>query len=120
MDKKNILNKYILRTQIRERLEYRKECLEYIAIRLKHIEINDKVGKEFYQKKPIVSFILKLYFCTLILKRIVCFCTCLFAIVLFQLWFCTFRFAIVVLQLSFCNCCFAIVVLQFFVLQNNN
>ena len=60
MDKKNILNKYILRTQIRERLEYRKECLEYIAIRLKHIEINDKVGKEFYQKKPIVSFILKL------------------------------------------------------------
>ena len=62
MDKKNILNKYILRTQIRERLEYRKECLEYIAIRLKHIEINDKVGKEFYQKKPIVSFILKLYF----------------------------------------------------------
>ena len=39
MDKKNILNKYILRTQIRERLEYRKECLEYIAIQLKHIEI---------------------------------------------------------------------------------
>ena len=56
MDKKNILNKYILRTQIRERLEYRKECLEYIAIRLKHIEINDKVGKEFYQKKPPFDF----------------------------------------------------------------
>ena len=69
MDKKNILNKYILRTQIRERLEYRKECLEYIAIRLKHIEINDKVGKEFYQKKPIVSFILKLYFLPLNLYR---------------------------------------------------
>ena len=70
MDKKNILNKYILRTQIRERLEYRKECLEYIAIRLKHIEINDKVGKEFYQKKPIVSFILKLYFLPLNLYRL--------------------------------------------------
>ena len=69
MDKKNILNKYILRTQIRERLEYRKECLEYIAIQLKHIEINDRVGKEFYQKKPITYFILKLYFLPLNLYR---------------------------------------------------
>ena len=69
MDKKNILNKYILKTQIRERLEYRKECLEYIAIQLKHIEINDRVGKEFYQKKPIIYFILKLYFMPLNLYR---------------------------------------------------
>ena len=69
MDKKNILNKYILRTQIRERLEYRKECLEYIAVQLKHIEINDRVGKEFYQKKPIISFILRLYFMPLNLYR---------------------------------------------------
>ena len=69
MDKKNILNKYILRTQIRERLEYRKECLEYIAIQLKHIEINARVAKEFYQKKPIISFILKLYFMPLNLYR---------------------------------------------------
>ena len=62
MDKKNILNKYILRTQIRERLEYRKECLEYIAIRLKHIEINDKVGKEFYQKKTYRFFYFEIVF----------------------------------------------------------
>ena len=62
MDKKNILNNHTLRSQIKERLEYRKECLEHVSICLKHQEINDKVTKEFYHKRPIISFILKLYF----------------------------------------------------------
>ena len=62
MDKKNILNKHTLLSQIKERLEYRKECLEHVSICLKHQEINDKVTKEFYHKRPIIFFILKLYF----------------------------------------------------------
>ena len=63
MDKKNILTEHTFRNntflcQIRERIENRKECLDYFAACLKHQEISDKVSKEFYYDKPITSFIL--------------------------------------------------------------
>ena len=71
MDKKNILNKHTLLSQIKDRLEYRKECLEHVSICLKHQEISDKVSKEFYYDKPITSFILKLYFMPLNLYKFI-------------------------------------------------
>ena len=51
MDKKNILTEHTFRNntflcQIRERIENRKECLDYFAACLKHQEISDKVSKE--------------------------------------------------------------------------
>ena len=63
MDKKNILTEHTFRNntflcQIRERIENRKEWLDYFAACLKHQEISDKVSKEFYYDKPITSFIL--------------------------------------------------------------
>ena len=77
MDKKNILIEHTFRNntflcQIRERIENRKECLDYFAACLKHQEISDEVSKEFYYDKPITSFILKLYFMPLNLYKFIC------------------------------------------------
>jgi len=51
-----------LNHDLKERLIDRKEWANYFELSLKHIEINDKVSREFYKDKFFLSFILKLYF----------------------------------------------------------
>ena len=47
---------------LKERLENRLEWREYYQHILAHKEISKKVKKEFYKDKPLINFVLKLYF----------------------------------------------------------
>ena len=47
---------------LKERLQDRKEWVEYFSECLLHHNINDKVTKEFYKERPILSFIFMIYF----------------------------------------------------------
>ena len=50
------------KNHLKERLENRKEWSDYFLFCLKLLEINEKVSKKYYENKPLLSIILKLYF----------------------------------------------------------
>ena len=47
---------------LKERLQDRKEWVEYFSECLLHQNINDKVTNEFYKERPLLSFIFMIYF----------------------------------------------------------
>ena len=69
MDKKNIMNEHNFNYSIKERIQNRKEWVNYFSECLKHHDITSKVSKEFYEDKPILSFVFKLYFLPINLYR---------------------------------------------------
>ena len=69
MDKKNIMNEHNFNYSIKERIQNRKEWVNYFSECLKHNDITSKVSKEFYEDKPILSFVFKLYFLPMNLYR---------------------------------------------------
>ena len=50
------------KNHLKEHLEYKKEWSNYFLFCLKHWEIDEKVSKKYYEDKPLLSIILKLYF----------------------------------------------------------
>ena len=61
MGQKNILNNRF-KHDLQERLNNRKEWANYFLCCLKHWEITEEVSNKFYEGKPLLSFVLKLYF----------------------------------------------------------
>ncbi len=55
------MNNYF-KNHLKERLENSKEWSDYFLFCLKHWEINEKVSEKYYDDKPLLSIILKLYF----------------------------------------------------------
>ena len=47
---------------LKERLQDRKEWVEYFSECLLHHNINDKVTNEFYKERPLLSLIFMIYF----------------------------------------------------------
>jgi len=47
---------------LKERLQNRKEWVEYFSECLLHHNINDKVTNEFYKERPLLSLIFMIYF----------------------------------------------------------
>ena len=50
------------KNHLKERLKNSKEWSDYFLFCLKHWEINEKVSEKYYDDKPLLSIILKLYF----------------------------------------------------------
>ena len=55
------MNNYF-KNHLKERLENRKDWSDYFLFCLGHWEINEKVSKEYYKDKPLLSIILKLFY----------------------------------------------------------
>ena len=62
MDKKNIMNEHNFNYSIKERIQNRKEWVNYFSECLKHFEVNEKVSREFYKDKPVLRCVLGIYF----------------------------------------------------------
>ena len=56
------MNEHNFNYSIKERIQNRKEWVNYFSECLLHHNINDKVTNEFYKERPILSFIFMIYF----------------------------------------------------------